>query len=98
MGIGAGTAMLIGTLVSAAGAYAMTPKSPSFDATNYELLAQTQAAGDAENEEQKARLEAARKREELRQQALQSSQIMTSDTGTDDTTLSVKNTVLGRGR
>ena len=40
------------------------------DATNYELLMQTQKQADAESEAAKARIEEAKKREELRQQQL----------------------------
>lgn len=85
--------MVVGSLVS----YAMTPKSPSYDATDYQMLMETQKQASAESDEAKARIEAARKREELRQQSLQYQDVLTSDSG-DDSDLAVTDSVLGRGR
>jgi len=82
------------TAASAAATYAATPSSVT-DVTNYELLTATQAANDAESAAAKARIEEARKQEELRQQQLYASDILTSETGADDTSLSVRNQVLG---
>ena len=90
MAISAG-AMLVSSLVS----YAMTPKSPSMDMTNYDMLMKTQNEADAESEAAKARIEEARKREELRQQQMQGQDILTSDTGADTDRIGVRNQVLG---
>lgn len=90
--------MLISTAVSAlsaVGSYMMTPRMPQQDTTNYDLLRQTQAAADAESAEAKARIEEARKREELRQQQLAGQNIKTSEAGADMDGLTVKNVVLG---
>lgn len=84
------------TLASGLFSYATTP-GPNIDATNYALLRQTQEQADAESDEAKARTEAARKREELRQQALRSSQVLTSDAGASGQ-LQVRETILGSGR
>lgn len=87
-------AMIASAAISAAGAvYQTTLTSPMQDTTDYELLRQTQEAADAESESAKARIEEARKREELRQQQLGASSILTSETGTSS--LSVRDQVLG---
>lgn len=65
------------------------------DATNYELLMQTQKQANAESEAAKAKIEEAKKREELRQQQLAGQNILTSDSGVDSNKVGVKNQVLG---
>ena len=47
-------------LVSSLASYALSPKAPSTDATNYELLMQTQAQANAESEAAKAKIEEAK--------------------------------------
>lgn len=88
-------AMIASAAISAAGvAYSTSVTSPmQQDTTDYELLRQTQEAADAESEAAKARIEEARKREELRQQQMGAAGILTSETGT--TSLSVRDQVLG---
>lgn len=86
-----GASFLASSLLS----YALTPKSPTIDATNYELLMQTQKDADAESEAAKAKIEEARKREELRQQQLAGQNILTSDSGADTSKVGAKNQVLG---
>ncbi|KAF5079242.1 hypothetical protein DSECCO2_131580 [anaerobic digester metagenome] len=86
-----GASFLASSLLS----YALTPKSPSMDATNYELLMQTQKQANAESEAAKARIEEAKKREELRQQQLAGQNILTSDNGVDSNKVGVKDQVLG---
>ena len=96
MGIGTGTAMLISTALMAAGtaaSYAMTPKNPSMDMTNYDLLRQTQQEADAESEAAKARQLEAKRREELRTQQMYGQDIKTSENGAN--VLDVKETTLG---
>jgi hypothetical protein len=91
------TIAIVGMLTAAAGtaaSYAMTPKMPQMDMTNYDLLRQTQEQADAESEAAKARMEEARKREELRQQQMFASDIKTSEVGADS--VGVKNQVLGK--
>ncbi|MDR2056577.1 MAG: hypothetical protein LBQ10_12040 [Desulfovibrio sp.] len=88
--IGAGMALVSGLL-----SYAITPKSPSMDMTNYDLLRQTQEQANAESDAARARIEEARKREELRQQQLAGQNILTSDTGADTDSIGVRNQVLG---
>jgi len=83
--------MLAASLIS----YAVTPKSPTMDATNYELLMQTQDQANAESEAAKAKIEEAKKREELRQQQLAGQNILTSDSGADTSKVGVKDQVLG---
>jgi hypothetical protein len=83
----------IGSVFGGLLSYALTPKSPSYDATNYSMLMETQKQANADSDAAKARIEEARKREELRQQQLQNSSILTSDTGAD--VLSVRNGILG---
>ena len=83
--------MLAASLIS----YAVTPKSPTMDATNYELLMQTQNQANAESEAAKAKIEEAKKREELRQQQLAGQNILTSDSGVDTSKVGVKDQVLG---
>ena len=83
--------MLAASLIS----YAVTPKSPTMDATNYELLMQTQNQANAESEAAKAKIEEAKKREELRQQQLAGQNILTSDSGVDTNKVGVKDQVLG---
>ena len=82
-------------LVSSLASYALSPKAPSTDATNYELLMQTQAQANAESEAAKAKIEEAKKREELRQQQLAGQNILTSDSGVDTSKVGVKDQVLG---
>lgn len=67
--------------------------APVTDTTDYAMLAETQAAADAESAAALALVEEARKREELRQSQLASSGIKTTDTGTES--LSVVDQVLG---
>ena len=86
-----GASFLASSLLS----YALTPKSTSMDATNYELLMQTQKQANAESEAAKARIEEAKKREELRQQQLAGQNILTSDSGVDSNKVGVKDQVLG---
>jgi ribosomal protein L9 len=88
-GIVQNTFGLWGGLIS----YFLTPKSPAYDATNYNLLRQTQEQANADSDAAKARIEEARKREELRQQQMQNASILTSDTGAD--ALSVRSGILG---
>ena len=90
LAIGAAS-MLAASLIS----YAVTPKSPTMDATNYELLMQTQNQANAESEAAKAKIEEAKKREELRQQQLAGQNILTSDSGVDTNKVGVKDQVLG---
>lgn len=90
--------MLIGTALTLAGtaaSYLSTPKTPQMDMTNYDLLRQTQEQANAESEAAKARMEEARKREELRQQQMFAQDILTSETGADVGKIGVKNQVLG---
>lgn len=97
MGIGAGTAALIGTgvsLLSGVASYAMTPKAPRMDATNYELLRQTQEQANAESDAARARIEEARKREALRRQQMFAQDVKTSEVGAE--TVGVRNQVLGK--
>lgn len=96
MGIETGTAMLISAAVmaaSTAATIAMTPTTPSVDNTDYDLLRKTQEAADAESAEAQARIDEARKREELRQQNLFAKDVLTTDTGAEG--LAVRNQVLG---
>lgn len=96
MGIGTGTAMLISTALMAAGtaaSYAMTPKAPMQDTTNYDLLRQTQQEADAESEAAKARQSEAQRREELRVQQMYGQDIHTSERGSN--VLDIKETTLG---
>lgn len=88
MAIGA-TTMLAGSLLS----YALTPKAPTQDMTNYDLLRQTQQQADADASEAKARQDEARKREELRTQQMYGQDIKTSDRGAS--ALDIKETTLG---
>ena len=90
--MGAAT-MAISSIFGGLLSYALTPKSPSYDATTYSLLMETQKQANADSDEAKARIEEARKREELRQQQLQNASILTSDAGAD--VLSVRESVLG---
>ena len=93
-----GTELAIGAasfLASSLISYAITPKSPSMDATNYDLLMQTQNQANAESEAAKAKIEEARKREELRQQQLAGQNILTSDSGADTSKVGAKDQVLG---
>lgn len=93
-----GTEVLVGvgaSLLAGALSYAMTPKAPSMDMTNYDLLRQTQEQADAESDAAKARMEEARKREELRMQQMYGQDIKTSDVGADVDSIGVKNQVLG---
>lgn len=90
LAIGAAS-MLAASLIS----YAVTPKSPTMDATNYDLLMQTQNQANAESEAAKAKIEEAKKREELRQQQLAGQNILTSDSGVDTSKVGVKDQVLG---
>ena len=83
--------MLASSLIS----YAVTPKSPSMDMTNYDLLRQTQEQADTESAAAKARIEEARKREELRTQQMYGKDIMTSEVGADVDKVGIKNQVLG---
>ena len=92
--------MLIGSAMSLVGAgasYLMTPKSSNMDTTNYEMLAETQRQANEESDAAQARIEEARKREELRQQSLQYSDVLTSDSG-DDSNLNKTTGVLGKGK
>ena len=84
--------MIVGSLLS----YALTPKSPTVDMTNYDLLRQTQEQANAESDAAKARIEEARKREELRQQQLFGQNIMTSDVGADTDRIGFRKQVLGK--
>lgn len=96
MGIETSTALLIGAAVSAASAaasIAMTPTMPQQDTTDYELLKTTQEQANAESDAAKARIEEARKREELRQQQMGAEGILTSDSGVEP--LSIRKQVLG---
>ena len=96
MGIETGTAMLISAAVMAAGtaaSLAMSPTAPKMDTTDYDLLRKTQAEADAESAAAKARIEEARKREELRQQYLFAKDVLTTDEGADG--LAIRNQVLG---
>ena len=96
MGIGTGTAMLIGTALIAGGtaaSYMMTPKTPTQDLTDYDLLRRTQEEANAESDAAQARIEEARKREELRQNQMAAEGILTSDEGAQ--TLSIRKQVLG---
>ena len=98
MGIETGTAMLIGTALMAAGtaaSYMSTPSMPQMDMTNYDLLRQTQDQANAESDAARARMDEARKREELRQQQIFARDIKTSETGADVDRIGVKNQVLG---
>lgn len=88
MAIGAAS-MLAGSLIS----YALTPKSPSQDMTNYDLLRQTQEQADAESEAAKARQDEARRREELRTNQMYGQDIKTSENGAKE--LDVKEATLG---
>ena len=90
LAIGAAS-MLAASMIS----YAVTPKSPTMDATNYDLLMQTQNQANAESEAAKAKIEEAKKREELRQQQLAGQNILTSDSGADTSKVGVKDQVLG---
>ena len=81
--------MVVGTALS----YAMTPKSPSQDLTNYDLLRQTQEEADAEGEAAKARQSEAKRREELRTQQMYGQDIETSERGAN--ILDIKETTLG---
>lgn len=93
-----GTELAIGAasfLASSLISYAITPKSPSMDATNYDLLMQTQNQANAESEAAKAKIEEAKKREELRQQQLAGQNILTSDSGADTSKVGAKDQVLG---
>ena len=90
LAIGAAS-MIAASLIS----YAATPKSPTMDATNYDLLMQTQNQANAESEAAKAKIEEAKKREELRQQQLAGQNILTSDSGVDTNKVGVKDQVLG---
>ena len=95
MGIETGTAMLISAgmmLAGTAASYALTPKAPSQDMTNYDMLRQTQEQADAESEAAKARQAEAMKREQLRTQQMYGQDIKTSETGAD--ALGVKETTL----
>lgn len=96
MGIETGTAMLVSAALMAAGtaaSYAMTPKAPSQDMTNYDLLRQTQEQANAESEAARARQEEAKRREELRTQQMYGQDIKTSETGSN--VLDVKDSTLG---
>lgn len=88
MAISAVTA-LVGGLLS----YAMTPKAPTQNMTNYDLLRQTQQQADAESEAAKARQDEARRREELRTQQMYGQDIKTSEVGAK--ALGVRETTLG---
>ena len=93
-----GTELAIGAaafLASSLVSYAVTPKSPSMDMTNYDMLRQTQQQADTESEAAKARIEEARKREELRTQQMYGKDIMTSEVGADVDKVGIKNQVLG---
>lgn len=87
--------MLISAAVMAAGTAATIASSYTapMDTTDYDLLRRTKEEADAESEAAKARIEEARKKEELRQQQMAASGIMTSEVGTEG--LSVRNQVLG---
>ena len=88
--------MLISTALMAAGtaaSYALTPKAPSQDMTNYDLLRQTQEQADAESAAAKARQEEAKRREELRTQQMYGQDVKTSETGAN--VLDIKETTLG---
>lgn len=93
--MGTGAAIATAIIAAAGTGYQIYSQAtaPVQNTTDYDLLAQTQAAADAESEAAKALVEEARKREELRQQSLASSGIKTSETGTQ--TLSVVDQVLG---
>ena len=82
-------------IAGTAASYALTPKAPQMDMTNYDLLRQTQDQANAESEAAKARMEEARKREELRQQQMFAADILTSETGADADKVGVRNQVLG---
>ena len=96
MGMEPGTWAAVGAIVSALGtaaSVAMTPTAPAIDTTDYDLLKRTREQADAESESAKARIEEARKREELRQQQMYASDVMTSDAGA--ASIGVRNQVLG---
>lgn len=90
MSMAAGALAMVATTALS---YALTPKSPSMDMTNYDMLRQTQAEADAESEAAKARQDEARRREELRTQQMYGQDIKTSEVGAKD--LDVKETTLG---
>lgn len=93
--MGTGAAIASAIIAAAGTGYQIYSQAtaPVQDTTDYDLLAQTQAAADAESEAAKALVEEARKREELRQQQLATTGIKTSETGTES--LSVIDQVLG---
>lgn len=82
-------AMVAGTALS----YAMTPKAPSQDLTNYDMLWNAQEEADADNEAAKARQSEAKRREELRTQQMYGQDIKTSERGAN--VLDIKETTLG---
>jgi hypothetical protein len=90
--MGVGSLLTTGLLT-----YFLSPKKPSYDATNYDLLRQTQEQANADSDAAKARIEEAAKREKLRQQALAGQNILTADTG-DESLPGSKDIVLGKGK
>lgn len=96
MGIETGTAIAISAAIAAASTAAsvmMTPTTPTQDTTDYDLLRRTQEEANAESDAAQARIEEARKREQLRQQQMAAEGILTSDEGVAP--LSVRQQVLG---
>ena len=96
MGIETGTAMLIGAIVSAASAAVSvmsTPQMPKMDTTDYDMLRRTREKADVEAAESQARIDEARKREELRQQQALAGSVLTSDEGAES--LDIRQQVLG---